>query len=118
MDDAINAGDESDRVLAVWRLTEPHVVAAARRVPPHPGGPGRTRWPRWPTATPPGPGPTDGARPARRRARGHRAAARADPGAAKAWRHAVRDVLGGLMEEGATVTGFHRKTCYIVERTG
>ncbi|GAA4231346.1 putative GNAT superfamily acetyltransferase [Streptosporangium album] len=28
MDDAINTGDESDRMLAVWRLSEPQVVAA------------------------------------------------------------------------------------------
>ena len=40
MDDAINAGDESDRVLAVWRLTQPHVLAAARREPYAPAGPG------------------------------------------------------------------------------
>ncbi|MEV6863695.1 GNAT family N-acetyltransferase, partial [Streptosporangium subroseum] len=41
---------------------------------------------------------------------------RTDPGAATAWRHAVRDVLGGLMGEGARVTGFVREGGYIVER--
>ncbi|MFD1501576.1 hypothetical protein ACFSIL_34680, partial [Streptosporangium lutulentum] len=39
-----------------------------------------------------------------------------DPGAAKAWRHAVRDVLGGLMKDGARVTGFAREGGYVVER--
>ncbi|MFI6738220.1 hypothetical protein ACIBI9_35290 [Nonomuraea sp. NPDC050451] len=39
----------------------------------------------------------------------------ADPGTAKAWRHAVRDVLGGLMAEGRAVTGFSGKSYYVVE---
>ncbi|TLF45519.1 GNAT family N-acetyltransferase, partial [Nonomuraea sp. KC401] len=33
MDDAINQGDESDRLLAVWPLTAPHVEALIRREP-------------------------------------------------------------------------------------
>ncbi|MEV7969420.1 GNAT family N-acetyltransferase, partial [Sphaerisporangium sp. NPDC088356] len=33
MEDAINGGDESDRMLAIWRLNEPHVLAAVRREP-------------------------------------------------------------------------------------
>jgi predicted GNAT superfamily acetyltransferase len=40
----------------------------------------------------------------------------ADPGAAGSWRRAMRAVLGGLLAEGARVTGFHRKTYYVVER--
>jgi predicted GNAT superfamily acetyltransferase len=39
-----------------------------------------------------------------------------DPGTAKAWRHAVRDVLGGLMAEGRRVTGFTGKSFYVVEK--
>lgn len=36
-----------------------------------------------------------------------------DAGAATAWRHAVRHVLGGLIADGA---GFHRGTYDMVER--
>lgn len=43
---------------------------------------------------------------------------RADPDAARAWRHAVREVLGGLLTEGALVTGFDRRAGYVVERPG
>ncbi|GII03903.1 GNAT family N-acetyltransferase [Planobispora takensis] len=116
MGDAINAGDESDRVLAVWRLAEPHVAAAARREPYLPDVPAEAVT---------GLGERDG-RPVAGRtdARVVLVAVpddvedlrRRDPEAAKAWRHAVREVLGGLMEEGAKVTGFHHKSCYVVER--
>ncbi|KAB8194894.1 GNAT family N-acetyltransferase [Nonomuraea phyllanthi] len=116
MDDAINQGDESDRLLAEWSLAAPHVEALARREPhvtPVPDGAvvaladegGR------PVA---GPADADAvlvAVPAD--VEGLR---KADPGAAKAWRHAVRDVLGGLMAEGRPVTGFCGKSYYLVER--
>ncbi len=36
-----------------------------------------------------------------------------DPGVAKAWRTAVREVLGGLLAEGASVTGFDRAGWYV-----
>ncbi|MEQ4724521.1 GNAT family N-acetyltransferase [Nonomuraea sp. B19D2] len=116
MSDAINQGDESDRLLAVWPLSAPHVEALVRREPyqaPVPDGAvvaladedGR-----------PVPGPADAdtvlvAVPAD--IEGLRIA---DPGTAKAWRHAVRDVLGGLMAEGRAVTGFAGKNYYVVER--
>ncbi|MBG0830328.1 GNAT family N-acetyltransferase [Planomonospora sp. ID67723] len=118
MDDAINAGDESDRVLAVWRLAEPRVAAAVGGEPCPPEVP--------PDAAT-GLGDRDG-RPVPGRADARvvlvavpadvEALRRRDPGAAKAWRHAVREVLGGLMAEGARVTGFHQKSCYVVERPG
>ncbi|GAA2353047.1 GNAT family N-acetyltransferase [Nonomuraea africana] len=106
MDDAVNKGDESDRLLAVWRL-----------------------------AAPAGPYTVEGARVALRAVTGRpvtgdldakvllvavpedvEALRKEDPGAAKAWRYAVRDVLGGLLDDGARVTGFHAKTYYVVER--
>ena len=100
---------------------------------PSGGSPNPTSWPppggsRAPAVPPdavaaltdrdhrPVPGRADARTAAGRGARGHRGAARADPGAAKAWRHAVRDVLGGLMGEGARVTGFVREGGYVVER--
>jgi predicted GNAT superfamily acetyltransferase len=39
-----------------------------------------------------------------------------NPAAAKRWRLAVRDVLGGLVAAGAQVTGFSRSGWYAVER--
>ncbi|GAA0923708.1 hypothetical protein GCM10009554_02000 [Kribbella koreensis] len=41
-----------------------------------------------------------------------------DPGAAKEWRLVLREVLGGLMADGARVTGFDRAGWYVVERPG
>ncbi|RIQ16048.1 GNAT family N-acetyltransferase, partial [Jiangella rhizosphaerae] len=40
-----------------------------------------------------------------------------DPGTARQWRAAMRDVLGGVLAEGARVTGFTRSGTYVVERT-
>ncbi|MEO3796915.1 GNAT family N-acetyltransferase [Nonomuraea sp. B10E15] len=115
MADAINQGDESDRILAVWPLTEPRVEAAVRRVPCLPAVPEDAVV-----------GLGDDGRPVEGRTDGRVVLVAVpedierlrgvDTGAAKAWRHAMRDVLGGLMEEGATVTGFHRKTYYVVQR--
>ncbi|MBP2703464.1 GNAT family N-acetyltransferase [Microbispora sp. RL4-1S] len=115
MYDAINAGDESDRVLAVWRLTDPRVVAAARGE-------------RWPVEVPEGAvaglADRDGA-PERGRTDAPvvlvgvpadiESLRLRDPEAAASWRHAVREVLGGLLDEGARVTGFHGSG-YVVER--
>ncbi|MGV9777185.1 GNAT family N-acetyltransferase [Streptosporangium sp. NPDC003464] len=116
MGDAINTGDESDRVLAVWRLTEPPALDAAQGVPCRPPIPpgaltGLSERDGRPVA-----GRTDGrtvlvAVPADIEALRH-----TDPATATAWRHALRDVLGGLLREGARVTGFHDKSCYVVER--
>ncbi|MEV7966253.1 hypothetical protein AB0O34_09750 [Sphaerisporangium sp. NPDC088356] len=39
-----------------------------------------------------------------------------DPLVRKAWRHVVRDVLGGLIDGGARVTGFTTDGHYILER--
>ncbi|TDE30955.1 GNAT family N-acetyltransferase [Nonomuraea mesophila] len=116
MADAINQGDESDRLLAVWPLTAPHVEALARREPdesPAPDGAvvaladegGR------PVAGPAKAGTVLVAVPAD--IEGLRGS---DPGTAKAWRLAVREVLGGLMAEGRAVTGFCGKSYYVVEQ--
>jgi predicted GNAT superfamily acetyltransferase len=39
-----------------------------------------------------------------------------DPGAAKEWRVALREVLGGLLADGARVTGFDRAGWYVLEQ--
>ncbi|WJV51614.1 GNAT family N-acetyltransferase [Streptomyces flavofungini] len=110
MDDAINGGDESDRVLAAWDLTAPAPLAASEL-------------------------PADAAHGLRDHG-GHpetvaidadtvlvdlpddiEALRRTDPGAARAWRLALRHTLGGLLAEGARVVGFHERRRYVVRRT-
>ncbi|GLX09647.1 GNAT family N-acetyltransferase [Microbispora sp. NBRC 16548] len=116
MGDAINAGDESDRVLAVWCLTSPPVLAAVRREPP-------------PVEIPPDAVTgldDDGGRPVRGRTDAETVLVAVpgdietlrvtDPAAARAWRLALREVLGGLLRDGARVTGFHDRSRYVVRR--
>jgi predicted GNAT superfamily acetyltransferase len=118
MDDAINAGAESDRVLARWRLSDPYVISAAAGRRPQPS--------ELPADAVAGLSDHDG-RPVAGRTDARTVLVavpedietlrRKDPAAARAWRHAVREVLGGLMTEGARVTGFTREGSYILERT-
>ncbi|GAA4505300.1 MULTISPECIES: GNAT family N-acetyltransferase [Nonomuraea] len=106
MADEINEGDESDRLLAVWRLDRPPGTAVEARYPAvlaDAGGrplvkpaEGRTVL----VATPPDIETLRGQ----------------DPGAAREWRLATRETLGGLMAAGARVTGFTRHGEYVVER--
>lgn len=131
MRDAINASDDSDRVLARWDLGAPHVIAAATgvRIPASRGG----------TSEPGGHTGTDAQAPAPVLAEGPdgrplmlsadsstvlvalppdiEALRRSDPAAATSWRLAVREVLGGLLAEGAQVTGLHGRAGYVVDRT-
>lgn len=116
MGDEINAGDESDRLLAVWRLAEPRVGGAVRGVPYRP---------RVPAGAVAGLAERDG-RPVRGRLDARvvlvaippdvERLRREDPATALAWRHAVRDVLGSMLGEGARVTGLDPAGRYIVER--
>jgi predicted GNAT superfamily acetyltransferase len=123
MDDLINAGDDSDRLLVHWALTADSVARASQ-------------------------GAGSGADASRLRAAGAAVALDidadglpairdTDPRAAtvlvrvpldietvrrrhetvaRRWRHAVRQVLGGLMSDGAMVAGFDRSGWYAVHR--
>jgi predicted GNAT superfamily acetyltransferase len=123
MDDLINAGDDSDRLLVHWPLAADSVMRASQ-------------------------GAGSGADASLLRGAGAAVALDidadglpairdADPAAAtvlvrvpldietvrrqhetvaRRWRHAVRQVLGGLMSEGATVGGFDRSGWYVVDR--
>jgi len=123
MDDDINSGDDSDRLLVHWPLADDSVVQACRGASSggdaaglraagaavaldiDPGG--------LPTM-----GPADGGAPTvlvrvpldiETTRRDHQLAARR-------WRRAVRQVLGGLMADGGRVTGFDRSGWYVVQR--
>jgi predicted GNAT superfamily acetyltransferase len=122
MRDGINSGDDTDRLLVRWELDAPAVGAAAARrsaitdarlmpgatVALACGTDGRPA-----VADPAGDGVLLVAVPPD--AEGMR---RTDPGAAKAWRAALREVLGGLLTDGARVTGFDRAGWYVVEQKG
>jgi predicted GNAT superfamily acetyltransferase len=105
MVDAINEGDESDRLLAVWHLAEP------------PGG--EAVAPAWPSAL-----EAVDERPVLTAARGPvvlvatprdiETLRREEPAAAREWRLAVRDALGGPLGQGARVTGFTTDGKYIL----
>lgn len=116
MDDVINGGDDTDRVLIAWELHDRAAMAAAASRPV-------------PVAV-----PSDAATVLSVRdglpviGRGDAATLlaevppdieglrRTDPGVAKAWRLATREVLGGLLADGARVTGFHDRSSYVIRR--
>ncbi|SEQ17136.1 MULTISPECIES: GNAT family N-acetyltransferase [Lentzea] len=117
MHDDINGGGETDRLLVSWRVDAPEVVAACA---------GR---PRTVSATGVvGLGISDDGLPVRGTSSGGTVLVAVppdvetlratNPAAAHEWRHAVRDVLGGLLAEGARITGFDRSGWYVVERNG
>ena len=115
MDDGLNAGEESDRLLVHWPV-EPEEVAppetdgahAALTVGRRRRAGGRDRAAR-------GHGDGDAGRAARRRgaARGTRPGDRA---AASAWRGTFREVYAGLHEQGWRVRGFVRSGQYVLDR--
>ena len=120
MHDGINGDDDTDRLLLHWHLTDPRVTTACtgRRqtcdaadlhargasVALDRGAGGDPVAGRCDTAT-----VLVGVPPDVEALRG------ANPGRAKEWRIAVREVLGGLLTAGARVTGFDRDGWYVVE---
>ncbi|MDA0634959.1 GNAT family N-acetyltransferase [Nonomuraea sp. MCN248] len=106
MADAINGNDESDRLLAVWRLDRPAGTAAEVAYPSVLADSGGrpvikpVEEPAVLVATPPD----------------IEAMRRHDPQTAREWRLATRETLGGLMAAGARVTGFTADGEYVVER--
>lgn len=85
MTDAVNAGDESDRLVAAWAVDE-------RQQPDPPGPPIHI------------PTPDDIV-----------ALRRTDPIAAERWRHDVRERMVAAMAAGAVVTGMTRSGDYIMK---
>jgi predicted GNAT superfamily acetyltransferase len=123
MTDAVNAGDDSDRVLVEWRLTEPRVVRAC-------AGDFEV-WKAadmlaqgWETGLDEDPeglpvaGEPSGDLILVRVPLDIELLRRERSDVARAWRRSVRDVLGALMAEGASVSGFLRDGWYVLERSG
>ncbi|MBO2447729.1 GNAT family N-acetyltransferase [Actinomadura barringtoniae] len=117
MDDGVNQGQESDRLLVGWDLTDPAVAAACVRRPHHATPP--------PDATAaldadaaglPVVGSFDGARLTVRIPPDIEALRIERPQAALAWRSALGDTLKALFADGAAVTGFTRDGRYLIER--
>ncbi|MDH2391149.1 GNAT family N-acetyltransferase [Streptomyces sp. HNM0663] len=115
MDDAINGGDDSDRVLAAWDLTAParapERYGASRPSPADAAYGVRNHGGR------PETGPTDADIVLIDLPDDIETLRRTDPAAARAWRLAVRHTLRGLLAEGARVTGFHDRRTYVCRRT-
>ncbi|MFJ8085268.1 GNAT family N-acetyltransferase [Streptomyces sp. NPDC096205] len=116
MDDAINGGDESDRVLTAWDLTapaEPCSVPEGTDALALPNGAvhGVRNRDGQPEV-----GPVDADTILIDLPNDIEALRRTDPGAARAWRLAVRHTLGDLLADGARVTGFHNRRSYVVHR--
>jgi predicted GNAT superfamily acetyltransferase len=122
MDDGINIGQGSDRLLVGWDLGSDAVVdaCAGRSVGPDDSlaaaAPFALREVSGEPVVGDDPGPPDVPTirveiPADVEKLRH-----VDPAVARRWRLAVRDVLGGLVAAGAQVTGFSRSGWYAVER--
>jgi predicted GNAT superfamily acetyltransferase len=140
MSDGINAGQASDRLLALWQLRAPATEQAIRGHRPWPDQPGLIpadrvllrpddRGAPWYSAT-----FTDGGADAIA-AGGQTGLAELsatgplaciippdieqmrhdDPGLSLAWREAVRTVLGGAMRARHQVVGFTRSGCYLLD---
>jgi len=121
LDDSINRGDETDRILVRWELRSPQVIAAAAHRPLVVDA-----------AAALAAGAVVGLQPD-----GHDAPRRGaldagtvlvgvpadiegmretDPRRAADWRVALREVMGALLADGATVRGFDRAGWYIIDR--
>lgn len=111
MADGINDGQATDRLLVRWALERPAIppeeygAVAAWVTEDHSGEP---------IVLDPGP---DTTRRSIRVPRDVEQLRRIDPGMARRWRVAVRDVLGGALAEGWVVLGFRAEGDYVLERT-
>jgi predicted GNAT superfamily acetyltransferase len=127
MDDAINGGTETDRMLVHWDLLS-SVAAAAAAGHARPASFAAERDQGAVVSLSPGPGGWPGG-PAAGGGTGPRtllagvpadieSLRTSDPAAAAAWRTALRSVLMPLISNGARVTGFDRDGWYVVTTEG
>jgi predicted GNAT superfamily acetyltransferase len=121
MDDGINGGDDTDRLLLRWELAAPRVAAAcAGRFEAADVGAllarGASAALRRGDRGDPVAGPSDAATVLVAVPQDVAALRVEDQGLAREWRAAMREVLGGLLAGGARVTGFDRGGWYVVQR--
>lgn len=120
MDDGINGDDDTDRLLLRWELTGERAVAACagRFRPADIGGLDAAVGLGRGDCGEPVAGPTGADTVLVAVPRDVETLRLRDPGQAKEWRIAVREVLGGLLADGARVTGFDRSGWYVVRQRG
>lgn len=107
MRDAINAGDESDRLLVRWELTGPRL--ASDGVPDEVAAALLADAEGRPVCY-----PIDASVLTVQIPDDIEAMRAGESSLVREWRLAVRQVLGGLMARGAVVTGFDRRAGYLV----
>ncbi|MFH8982775.1 GNAT family N-acetyltransferase [Streptomyces varsoviensis] len=116
MNDGINGSDATDRLLVTWPLKAPETVAACAGRPPAVSTAGAVTGLSVSPRERPVPGRLDGPTVLVAVPEDIERLRAADPASGAAWRSALREVLGGLLADGARVTGFDRAGWYIVER--
>lgn len=116
MKDALNGGDDTDRMLVTWFVRDPRVEAACAGRPIAPALPASETL----LANGEGEDPVHGdpAGPFVRVSlpRDIERIRIDDPARATRWRHALRDTLGDLLDGGARVLAFDRTGTYTIDR--
>lgn len=120
MTDAINAGDESDRLVCRWDLRSDRAVQASRgNLPAVDLAELQTRGAVTGLSADPQGAPVVGSSDAPIVLVGVppdiESLRRSDPDTARAWRYALRGVLRPLLEAGGRVTGFVKSGWYVVQ---
>lgn len=121
MPDAINGGDDTDRLLVGWPLADPAVAAACAGRPPiltaaEELAAGAVVGLDTDLDGRPRPGRTDGASVLVACPRDIEALRVTDPALANRWRLALRETLQTLLTDQAHITGFDRAGWYVVRR--
>lgn len=114
MTDAVNAGDESDRLELRWDLRSPRAVAASQARLPYLAPDGEPVVRATADGTPGVTAPT-GSRRLVQLPEDVEALRRRDPAAAQAWRRAVRDGLLSALESGLVVKGLTQTWAVVLE---
>ncbi|RZQ61465.1 GNAT family N-acetyltransferase [Amycolatopsis suaedae] len=121
MGDELNGSGDTDRLLVGWDLTCPAVRAAASGTPVTADAAalrnrGAARALSVDSLGGPVAGPADGPTVLVAVPPDIEHLRRTDPGRGDAWRAALREVLGGLLADGARVTGFDRAGWYVISK--
>ncbi|MBK9179737.1 MAG: GNAT family N-acetyltransferase [Acidimicrobiales bacterium] len=116
MPDAVNAGDETDRIEVAWWLASSGVDAAVAVTTGGPSAEGAACVLLDDHGEPVVVGSAGAERTACATPPDAVALRSTDPRLARRWRHALRDVLGGAMADGWRVDGFTRSGSYLLRR--